>query len=182
MKQRKRKRKHRNRIRKAVLGVLLFLGILFFLQMAVSKLAFSLIMENILIWAGRLLTVIITFFYLVYLERQDARHRLKQTVTTSVIVIVVLFSFVFVTMFHQQFRFSTINGKNINVGTYSHSNTDFGSTDLESLIQDICKQAKGKQVERIDLSDYHEVIYHSEKNFVSYAFLEENGRYFYLGT
>lgn len=179
-----RKRRGKHFVRRVVLGVLFFFGAIFCSITAAGLLASSFLVENIMSLFGFVLAAVLLVLFerwLVYLEKKANPRR---DILLPVLLIIVVFVVTFMMMAHQLGKFSSaiVPGKNINASGYGHDFTDFGSNDLEKLIQETCGETEGIQVAQIDLKDYHEVFFHADDEIISYEFVEQNDRYFYIGT
>ena len=179
-----RKRRGKHFVRRVVLGVLFFFGAIFCSITAAGLLARSFLVENIMSLFGFVLAAVLLVLFerwLVYLEKKANPRR---DILLPVLLIIVVFVVTFMMMAHQLGKFSSaiVPGKNINASGYGHDFTDFGSNDLEKLIQETCGETEGIQVAQIDLKDYHEVFFHADDEIISYEFVEQNDRYFYIGT
>ena len=179
-----RKRRGKHFVRRVVLGVLFFFGAIFCSITAAGLLARSFLVENIMSLFGFVLAAVLLVLFerwLVYLEKKANPRR---DILLPVLLIIVVFVVTFTMMAHQLGKFSSaiVPGKNINASGYGHDFTDFGSNDLEKLIQETCGETEGIQVAQIDLKDYHEVFFHADDEIISYEFVEQNDRYFYIGT
>ena len=179
-----RKRRGKHFVRRVVLGVLFFFGAIFCSITAAGLLASSFLVENIMSLFGFVLAAVLLVLFerwLVYLEKKANPRR---DILLPVLLIIVVFVVTFTMMAHQLGKFSSaiVPGKNINASGYGHDFTDFGSNDLEKLIQETCGESEGIQVAKIDLKDYHEVFLHADDEIISYEFVEQNDRYFYIGT
>lgn len=177
------KKKRRNHlIRHVILGVLFFFAMLFCLTMAAGLLAHSFVTENILAIVGLMFAAIFIIPFEKWLVYREAHSRHK--VLLPVFLILAVFAATFAMMFHQLDKSSsaTVLGKNVNACGYHHDFTDFGSRDLEKLIQEKCSKSEGILVTRIDLKDYHEVFLFKENEITAHEFVEQNRRYFYIGT
>lgn len=179
-----RKRRGKHFVRRVVLGVLFFFGAIFCSITAAGLLASSFLVENIMSLFGFVLAAVLLVLFerwLVYLEKKANPRR---DILLPVLLIIVVFVVTFTMMAHQLGKFSSaiVPGKNINASGYGHDFTDFGSNDLEKLIQETCGETEGIQVAQIDLKDYHEVFFHADDEIISYEFVEQNDRYFYIGT
>ena len=179
-----RKRRGKHFVRRVVLGVLFFFGAIFCSITAAGLLASSFLVENIMSLFGFVLAAVLLVLFerwLVYLEKKANPRR---DILLPVLLIIVIFVVTFTMMAHQLGKFSSaiVPGKNINASGYGHDFTDFGSNDLEKLIQETCGESEGIQVAQIDLKDYHEVFFHADDEIISYEFVEQNDRYFYIGT
>ena len=179
-----RKRRGKHFVRRVVLGVLFFFGAIFCSITAAGLLASSFLVENIMSLFGFVLAAVLLVLFerwLVYLEKKANPRR---DILLPVLLIIVVFVVTFMMMAHQLGKFSSaiVPGKNINASGYGHDFTDFGSNDLEKLIQETCGESEGIQVAQIDLKDYHEVFFHADDEIISYEFVEQNDRYFYIGT
>ena len=179
-----RKRRGKHFVRRVVLGVLFFFGAIFCSITAAGLLASSFLVENIMSLFGFVLAAVLLVLFerwLVYLEKKANPRR---DILLPVLLIIVVFVVTFTMMAHQLGKFSSaiVPGKNINASGYGHDFTDFGSNDLEKLIQETCGESEGIQVAQIDLKDYHEVFFHADDEIISYEFVEQNDRYFYIGT
>ena len=179
-----RKRRGKHFVRRVVLGVLFFFGAIFCSITAAGLLASSFLVENIMSLFGFVLAAVLLVLFerwLVYLEKKANPRR---DILLPVLLIIVVFVVTFTMMAHQLGKFSSaiVPGKNINASGYGHDFTDFGSNDLEKLIQETCGESEGIQVAQIDLKDYHEVFLQADYEIISYEFVEQNDRYFYIGT
>ena len=179
-----RKRRGKHFVRRVVLGVLFFFGARFCSITAAGLLARSFLVENIMSLFGFVLAAVLLVLFerwLVYLEKKANPRR---DILLPVLLIIVIFVVTFTMMAHQLGKFSSaiVPGKNINASGYGHDFTNFGSNDLEKLIQETCGETEGIQVAQIDLKDYHEVFFHADDEIISYEFVEQNDRYFYIGT
>ena len=175
-----RKRRGKHFVRRVVLGVLFFFGAIFCSITAAGLLASSFLVENIMSLFGFVLAAVLLVLFerwLVYLEKKANPRR---DILFPVLLIIAVFVVTFTMMAHQLGKFSSaiVPGKNINASGYGHDFTDFGSNDLEKLIQETCGETEGIQVAQIDLKDYHEVFFHADDEIISYEFVEQNDRYF----
>ena len=179
-----RKVRRKNFIRRAILGVLFFFGVIFCSITAAGLLASSFLVENILSLFGFVLAAVLLVLFERWLVYREKKTNSRHNVLLPVLLIIAVFVATFTMMAHQLGTFSSaiVPGKNINASEYGHDFTDFGSNDLEKLIQETCGESEGIQVAQIDLKDYHEVFFHADDEIISYEFVEQNDRYFYIGT
>lgn len=179
-----RKVRRKNFIRRAILGVLFFFGVIFCSITAAGLLASSFLVENILSLFGFVLAAVLLVLFERWLVYREKKTNSRHNVLLPVLLIIAVFVATFTMMAHQLGKFSSaiVPGKNINASGYGHDFTDFGSNDLEKLIQETCGESEGIQVAQIDLKDYHEVFFHADDEIISYEFVEQNDRYFYIGT
>ena len=179
---RKRWRKHF--IRRVVLGVLFFLAVIFCSINVAGLLANSFLAENILSISGFVLAAVLLVLFERWLVYREKKANPRHNVLLPVLLIIAVFVVTFAMMAHKLDSFSSaiLPGKNINASGYSHDFTDFGSDDLEKLIQETCGKSEGTLVARIDLKDYHEVFFHADDEIISYEFVEQKDRCFYIGT
>ena len=179
-----RKVRRKNFIRRAILGVLFFFGVIFCSITAAGLLASSFLVENILSLFGFVLAAVLLVLFERWLVYREKKTNSRHNVLLPVLLIIAVFVATFTMMAHQLGKFSSaiVPGKNINASGYGHDFTDFGSNDLKKLIQETCGETEGIQVAQIDLKDYHEVFFHADDEIISYEFVEQNDRYFYIGT
>ena len=146
--------------------------------------ASSFLVENILSLFGFVLAAVLLVLFERWLVYREKKTNSRHNVLLPVLLIIAVFVATFTMMAHQLGKFSSaiVPGKNINASGYGHDFTDFGSNDLEKLIQETCGESEGIQVAQIDLKDYHEVFFHADDEIISYEFVEQNDRYFYIGT
>lgn len=179
-----RKVRRKNFIRRVILGVLFFFGVIFCSITAAGLLASSFLVEKILSLFGFVLAAVLLVLFERWLVYREKKTNSRHNVLLPVLLIIAVFVATFTMMAHQLGKFSSaiVPGKNINASGYGHYFTDFGSNDLEKLIQETCGESEGIQVAQIDLKDYHEVFFHADDEIISYEFVEQNDRYFYIGT
>ena len=182
-----RKVRRKNFIRRVILGVLFVFGVIFCSIAAAGLLASSFLVENILSIVGFVLAALLLVLFERWLVYREKKTNSRHNVLLPVLLIIAVFVAAFTMMAHQLGKFSSaivpgVPGKNINASGYGHDFTDFGSNDLEKLIQETCGESEGIQVAQIDLKDYHEVFLHADDEIISYEFVEQNDRYFYIGT
>lgn len=168
--------------RHVILSVLFLFAILFCSAIAAGLSADNFVTENILATSGLVLAIFLIIPFEKWLVYREAHSR--HPVLPPVLLILAVFAVTFAMMAHQLGKSPSAiaSGKNVNACGYTHDFTDYGSRDLEKLIQEKYSKSEGIPVARIDLRDYHEVFLLSENEITTYEFAEQNKKYFYLGT
>lgn len=160
--------------------MLFLFAILFCSAIAAGLLADNFVTENILATSGLVLAIFLIIPFEKWLVYREAHSR--HPVLPPVLLILAVFAVTFAMMAHQLGKSPSAiaSGKNVNACGYTHDFTDYGSRDLEKLIQEKYSKSEGIPVARIDLRDYHEVFLLSENEITTYEFAEQNKKTFTL--
>ncbi|MGT2906473.1 hypothetical protein [Streptococcus dentiloxodontae] len=178
-----RKKRNRHLVKRIILGLLFFFSSVCCFSMIAGVVSHRFVMENILAIIG----FIFSFFLLIVFERwilqMEQKINSKKILFLPILLIISIFIVTFALMAYQVNKSSPYAalGKNVNTSGYNHDFTDFGSDDLEKLIQKSLVKSKDKPIARIDLKDYHEVFVSTGNEITAYEFAEQDHRYFYLG-